>query len=75
MSGKTIPGPREVPLLGSVGPFAQDPLGFLTGLARDYGETARFHIFNLPFVLVSNPDTVRELLVDKADIFRNHHAR
>lgn len=69
MSGKTIRGPRKTPVVGSVGPFTQDPLGFLTGLARDYGDTAQFHIFNLPFVLVSNPDTVRELLVDKADIF------
>ena len=69
MTGKTIPGPREIPFVGSVNQFAHDPLAFLTELARDYGDIAQYSMFGRSFVLVSNPDSVRELLVEKADIF------
>jgi cytochrome P450 len=47
--------------------FSRDPLGFLRGLARDYGDVARFGNGAQEFFLLSHPDYVRDVLV-------THHA-
>lgn len=69
MAGQKIGGPREVPFIGSIGRFAQDAPGFFLALAQEYGDAARFSFFGRSFVLLSSPDLVRELLVEKADTF------
>src|SRR5215218_6671271 len=69
MVNQTIPGPAEMPLLGSVRRLAENPLKFFTGLADSYGTMARFNVFNQPIVLLSDPALIREVLVERVDEF------
>ncbi|MBO0726077.1 MAG: cytochrome P450 [Blastocatellia bacterium] len=57
------PGPS--PLIPAVNFFAfrRDPIKFLTGLANRYGDVVRFKVGPLPFVMVGNPDYIRDILV------------
>ncbi|MGZ8492223.1 MAG: cytochrome P450 [Gemmatirosa sp.] len=43
--------------------LGRDPLGFMRGLQRDYGDVARFRAGGREFVLLAHPDMVREVLV------------
>lgn len=64
------PGPKGNPLLGSLFDFARNPGNFLLETARQYGDVAYFRILNLHYYLLTNPDDIRELLVNQADKFR-----
>lgn len=57
------PGPRGLPLLGSLFAFGGDPLGFLTTCARDYGGVAGFRIGPQRFLALSDPAEVERVLV------------
>ncbi len=48
--------------------FRRDPLGFLTRLAREYGDVAQFRIGPQKAFLLSHPDDIR-------DVFVTHHER
>ena len=43
--------------------MGRDPLGFLAELQREHGDVARFRMAGREFVLLSDPDAVREVLV------------
>ncbi|HLU68750.1 MAG TPA: cytochrome P450, partial [Kofleriaceae bacterium] len=58
-------GPRGVPLFGSLGAFARDPLAFVTRVAREHGDLARFQVAGTTIYLVSSPALVQELLVGR----------
>lgn len=62
-----LPGPRGLPLVGSLLPFARDPLGFLIDLQR-YGDLAACWLVELPVVQVSHPEAVEEVLVRHARV-------
>ncbi len=47
----------------------RDPLGFLTRLAREHGDIARFRLGPVDVHLVSRPDWIRDVLVTHADRF------
>jgi len=64
-----IPGPRALPLVGSLGPLSGDSLVTLSSLAAEYGPVARFGILGRQFILLADPDMIREVLVEKADVF------
>ncbi|MBP7999561.1 MAG: cytochrome P450 [Chloroflexi bacterium] len=64
------PGPKGNPLLGSLFDFARSPGNFLLEIARQYGDVVYFRILNMPYYLLTNPDDIRELLVNQADKFR-----
>ncbi|MDM5357334.1 cytochrome P450 [Peribacillus sp. ACCC06369] len=50
--------------------FQTDPLGFLTQLAKEYGEVAKFRLGPFQNVyLVLNPDLIKEILVTKQKSF------
>ncbi|MEZ4837313.1 MAG: cytochrome P450, partial [Caldilineaceae bacterium] len=60
------PGPRwTLPVL-RLWQLRQDPLGFLSSLARTYGDIAHFNIGPRHYYLLSHPDFVRQVLVDDA---------
>ncbi len=61
-----MPGPKGVPLLGSLPDFRRDPLGFCTRLAREHGDIAFFHLGPMRCVQVSHPDLIQELLTKHA---------
>jgi cytochrome P450 len=56
------PGPAGLPVLGSLRPFQKDPLQFLLGLRRDYGDVVRFRMGPRLAHLVSRPEWVRHVL-------------
>jgi cytochrome P450 len=51
-----------MPLLGSAPAMRRDMLGFLEGLARDYGELAYFRLGPIRCVLVNRPEWIGRLL-------------
>ncbi len=57
------PGPKNLPILGSLYAFRSDPLGFLTRAARQYGDLVYFRVMGQQMYLVNHPDYVREILV------------
>lgn len=64
-----IPHPPETFFMGSVLDFSKNPALFAADLANQYGGIVQYRFAHLRFVLVTNPDYVREILVNKADIF------
>ncbi|HUB67192.1 MAG TPA: cytochrome P450 [Candidatus Methylacidiphilales bacterium] len=71
---RSIPGPRELPFVGSVYGRFRSPLAFFESLKRDHGDAARFRLFNERFVLFSDPALVNEVLLTKQDSFRKGRA-
>ena len=47
----------------------RDPLGFLTRLAREYGDVARFRMGPVELHLVNRPEWIRDVLVTHASSF------
>ena len=43
--------------------FARDPIAFLSGVARKYGDIAYFRLGSVDVFFVSHPDLVREVLI------------
>lgn len=60
-----LPGPTALPLVGHAWQLRRDRLSFLTGCARDHGDTVGFRIGSSAVVLLSHPEAVRELLTVK----------
>src|SRR5581483_2359946 len=58
------PGPRGSLFFGSVLEIKRDPIGFVTGLAHDYGDIAHMRLLSLPAFVLSHPDYARHILVD-----------
>ena len=57
------PGPRGKPLVGIVLDYRRDPLGFLAGVARAYGDVAHLPFGPFHGVLLSHPEDIRDMLV------------
>ena len=57
------PGPKGKPLLGNLLESRENPLDFLSLLARDYGDVARFRLGGKTIVQVNHPDLIRDILV------------
>jgi cytochrome P450 len=57
------PGPRGLPIAGSLLDYRRAPLRFLTGVARDFGDIATIRFGPFKSVLLSHPDLVKEMLV------------
>src|SRR5271170_2482974 len=71
---ESIPGPREVPLIGSAHRRFGGPLEFFRELKETCGDAARFTIFREKFILFSDPALVNEVLVTKQHSFRKGRA-
>jgi cytochrome P450 len=57
------PGPRNPPILGQYAPFRKDPPGFLTRMARDYGDISFYRIGPANVYQFAHPDLIRDVLV------------
>jgi cytochrome P450 len=57
------PGPRERFPFENLLKLHRDPLGYLTGLAREYGDIVHFRGGSLDAFLLNHPDLVKETLV------------
>jgi cytochrome P450 len=64
------PGPRDSLLgLRLGGRFRRNPLKFLSGLVRDYGDLAMFPLGPYRACLVNHPDLIREVLITQRPLF------
>ncbi|MDT0264339.1 cytochrome P450 [Jatrophihabitans lederbergiae] len=64
-AGPTLaPGPKGVPVLGSLPAWKKDTAGFLLGVNRDYGQVARVGLGPITMHLVTEPAAVQRVLVD-----------
>ncbi|MCH7664921.1 MAG: cytochrome P450 [Acidobacteria bacterium] len=63
------PGPKPLPLLGSLPELRRNPMEFYARLARDYGGFSRFYYGRKPTFLAASPESIKELLVDKREIY------
>jgi cytochrome P450 len=60
------PGPRGYPLFGVLPHMWRDPLGFFERVAAKHGGLARVGIGRFTLYLVSDPEVIQQVLVDRA---------
>ena len=60
-----LPGPRGHGLLGNVGDFNRDQLGFYTRCLKDYGDVVAVRFARRRGVLIFHPDAIEEVLVTR----------
>jgi cytochrome P450 len=63
------PGPKGLPVLGNIPQFRRDPLSFVSGVQRAYGDVATVRIMKSTRVLFSKPEHSYYFLVDHARSF------
>lgn len=64
------PGPSGNLMTGSTFDLRRDPLGFLTGLAREYGDVACFRIGFRRVYQLNHPDMIRDVFVTHSKRFQ-----
>ena len=69
---RRAPGPKGLPLLGSLPDLGRDVLGFFTQCARQYGDVVSFRLAAWPAMLLSHPDLVEYVLVKNHQNFIKH---
>lgn len=69
MISKQIPEAGGLPWLGQTPQMTKDPLHFMLNLARTHGSIVRFTMFGKSFVLISDSEYAREVLLTKASLF------
>ncbi len=67
---KYPPGPKGSLLLGSTFDYLRDPMGFIHGAMREYGDVVWLRLGNLRTYLVSHPEHIEFVLRSHADNFR-----
>ena len=65
------PGPLRLPYVGNLLALRQDPLGFLQGVQRTYGDMATIYLGKNPAVVLFRPEYVRYVLVEHPRDFSN----
>ncbi|MEA2239289.1 MAG: hypothetical protein QOC81_4013 [Thermoanaerobaculia bacterium] len=63
------PGPRSVIPFRYLRVLQRDPIPFLSGVAREYGDAAQFFVGPQQIFLFNHPDLIRELLVTQHRAF------
>jgi cytochrome P450 len=63
------PGPEQGFFDGLRSPFRQEPLGFMTRAAREYGDIVCLRFFNLRTYLLFHPDHIEDVIVNNARKF------
>jgi cytochrome P450 len=63
------PGPKAHFLVGNLPEFRQDPLGFMTMCARNYGDIVRYRIANVTVYSLNHPDYIEYVLVGNSRNF------
>jgi cytochrome P450 len=63
------PGPRGLPYLGQAFNFARDPLGFLSGISRRYGDISYFTLGRNRVFYVARAEYIWEVLVTQRSKF------
>ncbi|HEU0027945.1 MAG TPA: cytochrome P450 [Ktedonobacterales bacterium] len=66
---RTPPGPRGLPVVGSLPQFRRDPLGFFQGLQRSYGDIVTVTMMGVQVTLFMRPEYTYYFFVDHAQAF------
>ena len=66
------PGPKGHIFFGNLKDLSEDPLGFLTECARQYGDIASFRIGNRRVYLLSHPEYIESVLTTDNALFIKH---
>ncbi|MBM7115952.1 cytochrome P450 [Archangium primigenium] len=59
------PGPRALPVLGSLVDYTRDPLGFLDACVRDHGDVVGFELLGTPNFFLQRPEHIEHVLVTR----------
>ncbi len=66
-----LPGPKPKFLVGNITEFEMSKIhNYVSNIADTYGQMAVIKLGPKPFVIVSNPDTIRTILKNRPDTFR-----
>ena len=57
------PGPKGLPLIGSLIGYFRDPLGFLTKISEEYGDIVYFRLGSRRIYLLNDPEHIKDVLV------------
>jgi cytochrome P450 len=68
-ASRIAPGPRGLPLLGSVVPFRRDVLGLLLQSRERFGDVVRFQLGPHVLHLVAHPDQIRQVLQERDEVY------
>ena len=68
------PGPKSFLPGGALRALQRDPIGFLTRMARTYGDASHWHFGPQHFYFFNHPDLIREVLVTSARSFMKGRA-
>jgi cytochrome P450 len=69
MANQLPPTPPGSLILGHLGSYSKDSMGWERRVARDYGDIVHMRWVNRHAFFISHPDYVRQVLVDEADKF------
>jgi cytochrome P450 len=64
------PGPKGIPLIGSLREFRGDPPGFLLRIAREYGEIVHFTAGGQRIFLIDQPEWIKDVFVTHQSNFK-----
>lgn len=70
-----LPGPEGNSLVGNLVQLGQDPLGFLTQCAREYGAIVPLRLGLTQACLLSNPDHIEQVLKDRDSFIKGKGLR
>lgn len=70
-----LPGPESNSIVGSLVDLGNDPLGFLTRCAREYGDIVPMHLGLTPTCLITNPKYIEQVLKDRETFIKSRGFR
>ena len=68
-TAKLPPGPRGVPFFGEVFKPRGDAIGYLSRIARDYGDIVFVRFLGVPMCLISRPEYIESVLTTQSHNF------
>jgi len=71
---RTPPGPKGLPVFGSIGPFRKDAPRFLLNATKEFGDVVFLRLANQRVFLVNDAELVKDVLVTNQSNFKKSRA-
>ena len=68
------PGPKGLPVVGSLYEYFKDILGFLTNISADYGDVVYYKLGSRKMYLLNNPEDIKDVIVTNNRNFEKSRA-